>query len=97
MPNTISRLADAGISVFMLTGDKEGTAINIGYGVQMLTSETEMQKLTWEWRYGKLFGDDDDGAGGDPLRFEKAMLKEVDRALSHGQVYVDADANPLRR
>jgi len=81
----------------MLTGDKEGTAINIGYGVQMLTSETEMQKLTWEWRYGKLFGDDDDGAGGDPLRFEKAMLKEVDRALSHGQVYVDADANPLRR
>lgn len=98
VPNTISRLSDAGISVFMLTGDKEGTAINIGYGVQMLTSETEMQKLTWEWRYGKLFGDDDDEAGNrDPLRFERALLREVDKALSRGQAFVDADANPLRR
>lgn len=55
VPDAIARLSDAGIKVIMLTGDKEGTALNIGFGVQMLTNETEILSLTYEGREGALF------------------------------------------
>nr|CAH8848752.1 unnamed protein product [Trichobilharzia regenti] len=38
VPQTISNLMRAGISVWVLTGDKQETAINIGYSCQLLTS-----------------------------------------------------------
>lgn len=37
VPETISTLADAGIKLWVLTGDKRETAINIGYSTQVLT------------------------------------------------------------
>ncbi|KAA0151127.1 hypothetical protein FNF29_04818 [Cafeteria roenbergensis] len=56
VPDSVARLSDAGIKVVMLTGDKEGTALNIGYGVQMLTNETEVLSLTFEGKEAALFG-----------------------------------------
>ena len=36
VPRTISKLADAGIKIWVLTGDKQETAINIGFSCQLL-------------------------------------------------------------
>lgn len=36
---TIANLATAGIKIWVLTGDKQETAINIGYSCQLLTDE----------------------------------------------------------
>jgi magnesium-transporting ATPase (P-type) len=35
VPETIAYLMDAGIKVWVITGDKEETAINIGYSCQV--------------------------------------------------------------
>eukprot|EP00736_Rhodelphis_marinus_P004197 Rmarinus@m.28948 len=43
VPDTIARLSEAGIKIWVLTGDKQETAINIGYSCRLLT--TEMQLL----------------------------------------------------
>ncbi len=43
---TIAVLVEAGIKVWMLTGDKQETAINIGYAVQMLSNEYRQIVLT---------------------------------------------------
>lgn len=48
VPDTIARLAEAGIKIWMLTGDKQETAINIGFATQMLTTEMEMLMFTSE-------------------------------------------------
>uniref|UniRef100_A0A182Q512 Phospholipid-transporting ATPase n=1 Tax=Anopheles farauti TaxID=69004 RepID=A0A182Q512_9DIPT len=39
VPQTIARLQLAGIKVWVLTGDKQETAINIGYSCQLLTDD----------------------------------------------------------
>ena len=39
VPATIANLAAAGIKIWVLTGDKQETAINIGYSCQLLTDE----------------------------------------------------------
>ncbi|XP_071513897.1 phospholipid-transporting ATPase ID isoform X3 [Panulirus ornatus] len=39
VPQTIANLAVAGIKIWVLTGDKQETAINIGYSCQLLTDE----------------------------------------------------------
>uniref|UniRef100_T1JEU8 Phospholipid-transporting ATPase n=1 Tax=Strigamia maritima TaxID=126957 RepID=T1JEU8_STRMM len=39
VPQTIANLAVAGIKIWMLTGDKQETAINIGYSCHLLTDE----------------------------------------------------------
>ena len=36
---TIANLQSAGIKIWVLTGDKQETAINIGYSCQLLTDE----------------------------------------------------------
>ena len=36
---TIANLSTAGIKIWVLTGDKQETAINIGYSSQLLTDE----------------------------------------------------------
>ena len=38
---TIKYLKEAGIKIWVLTGDKVETAINIGYSCQLLTKELE--------------------------------------------------------
>ncbi|ESO89585.1 hypothetical protein LOTGIDRAFT_124920, partial [Lottia gigantea] len=41
VPETIANLAQAGIKIWVLTGDKQETAINIGYSCKLLTEEME--------------------------------------------------------
>ncbi|GLA73796.1 hypothetical protein AtubIFM55763_004728 [Aspergillus tubingensis] len=42
VPDTISLLADAGIKLWVLTGDKVETAINIGYSCNLLSNDMEL-------------------------------------------------------
>ena len=42
VPETIVALKEAGIKVWVLTGDKMGTAINIGYSAGLLDRKTAM-------------------------------------------------------
>lgn len=59
--DTISALKQAGINVWVLTGDKIETAINIGYSCQLLTEKLEkiiisgntMEKVQMELDEGK--------------------------------------------
>lgn len=46
VPEVIAELASAGIVLWMLTGDKEETAINIGHSCNLLTQNTEKFFLT---------------------------------------------------
>ncbi|GAB9463280.1 hypothetical protein Gpo141_00000746 [Globisporangium polare] len=39
VPDTIANLACAGIKIWVLTGDKEETAVNIGFACQLLTND----------------------------------------------------------
>ncbi|XP_052796931.1 phospholipid-transporting ATPase ID-like isoform X1 [Mya arenaria] len=41
VPEAIANLANAGIKIWVLTGDKQETAINIGYSCHLLTDEME--------------------------------------------------------
>ena len=45
VPEVIASLADAGIVVWMLTGDKEETAINIGRSCELLLADTKLFML----------------------------------------------------
>lgn len=42
VPNTIANLACAGIKIWVLTGDKEETAINIGFACQLVVNEMKL-------------------------------------------------------
>jgi phospholipid-transporting ATPase len=42
VPETISQLKDAGIKVWVLTGDKMETAINIGFSCKLLTNDVNL-------------------------------------------------------
>jgi len=48
VPETIAYLLDAGIRVWVITGDKQATAINIGYSTRLLTKDTIVFKLNAE-------------------------------------------------
>lgn len=39
VPQTIANLQMAGIKIWVLTGDKQETAVNIGYSCQLLTDD----------------------------------------------------------
>lgn len=45
VPATLSRLSDAGVKVWMITGDKVGTAKNIALACQLLKDESQMEWL----------------------------------------------------
>ncbi|XP_034036118.1 phospholipid-transporting ATPase IC isoform X2 [Thalassophryne amazonica] len=46
VPETIALLQKAGLKVWMLTGDKKETAVNIGYSCKLLDSDTRL--LEWQ-------------------------------------------------
>ncbi|KAH8412397.1 hypothetical protein KR009_001802 [Drosophila setifemur] len=46
VPETIASLLSAGVSVWVLTGDKPETAINIAYSAKLFTQQMELIKLT---------------------------------------------------
>ena len=45
VPETITSLQEAGIKIWVLTGDKQETAINIGYSSQLITPDMEVTVL----------------------------------------------------
>lgn len=45
VPETISILATAGIKIWVLTGDKQETAINIGFSCQLITEQMELMVI----------------------------------------------------
>lgn len=42
VPDAIAKLAEAGIKIWVLTGDKQETAINIGFACRLLTDEMQL-------------------------------------------------------
>jgi len=79
VPETIFSLRQAGIKVWVLTGDKVDTAINIGHSCQLLS--TDMKLL-------RLCGED----GGMVLDNEKVPLKEPIQEKMRAMVEAEAKA-----
>lgn len=48
VPETITALLEAGISIWVLTGDKQETAINIGYSCKLITHDMDLIILNEE-------------------------------------------------
>ncbi len=48
VPETIASFLKAGISVWVLTGDKQETAINIGYSCRLLNQSMELLVINRE-------------------------------------------------
>jgi len=46
VPETLQNLKKAGISFWVLTGDKEETAVNVGFAAGMLTNDTQRLSIT---------------------------------------------------
>ncbi len=45
MPQALFNLSAAGIKVWMLTGDKQETAINIGYACSLLDNDVQQEVI----------------------------------------------------
>ncbi|SPO00024.1 related to ATPase II [Cephalotrichum gorgonifer] len=73
VPDTIELLGRAGIKLWVLTGDKVETAINIGFSCNLLNNDLELIHL-------KVDEDDDVGDSGD--HFVRALEKELDEHLA---------------
>ena len=54
MPETIALLARAGIKLWMVTGDKQETAVNIGFATKMLDTSQRQIVVTSESAGGVL-------------------------------------------
>lgn len=48
VPQAIADIADAGVKLWVLTGDKMETAINIGFSARLLTAEMELVKIKYD-------------------------------------------------
>jgi magnesium-transporting ATPase (P-type) len=48
VPETIEQLAKAGIKIWMVTGDKQETAVNIGFATRLLTNQQRLVMCTME-------------------------------------------------
>jgi phospholipid-transporting ATPase len=66
VPETISMLHQAKIRIWVLTGDKMETAVNIGFSCKLLSPSTQMLQLSHGdgiseamQDFGRLIGDDD--------------------------------------
>ena len=46
VPDTIKALREADMKIWVLTGDKEGTAINIGYSCNLISKKLELFRLS---------------------------------------------------
>ena len=46
VPEAIESLREAGIKLWVLTGDKQETAVNIGYSSRLIHPDMEIIKLT---------------------------------------------------
>ncbi|KAH8662013.1 hypothetical protein BX600DRAFT_308143 [Xylariales sp. PMI_506] len=72
VPDTIALLAEAGIKLWVLTGDKVETAINIGFSCNLLNNDMELIHLK--------VNEDETGATTDE-EFLATIEKELDKSL----------------
>ena len=97
VPEVIADLAKAGITLWMLTGDKEETAVQIGHSCNLVDPETELivitkceNKAQFELRLGQAFSaaqdmyHDAEPCNGDTNR------GPVDRRASAIQIQIDS-------
>lgn len=67
VPDSIALLAEAGIKLWVLTGDKVETAINIGFSCNLLNNEMELLVI-------KQGGEDVQEYGNDPFEIVEALI-----------------------
>ncbi|KAI3404902.2 DNF1 [Candida oxycetoniae] len=79
VPDAISTLAEAGIKLWVLTGDKVETAINIGFSCNLLGNE--MQILVIKTAYSKE--ETEKIGGGLELGFGNSEAKTIDTVISY--------------
>merc|ERR1712151_929292 len=76
VPDAIANLGKAGIKLWVLTGDKRETAIEIGYSTKVLTPQMKLMEI--------IDGSNDDGSAEDFVR--KATAKEFIRLIKIGKL-----------
>jgi len=76
VPETISALRQAGIKVWVLTGDKVDTAINIGHSCQLLSTEMRFLRLCGE--DGKMVLDKQKVPLKEPIQEEMRSMVEAE-------------------
>ncbi|CCE62010.1 hypothetical protein TPHA_0B03400 [Tetrapisispora phaffii CBS 4417] len=69
VPDSIALLADAGIKLWVLTGDKVETAINIGFSCNLLNNDMELLVI-------KSQGEDVSKYGEDPFEIVNSLLSK---------------------
>ncbi|GMM33367.1 aminophospholipid-translocating P4-type ATPase [Saccharomycopsis crataegensis] len=79
VPDAIEKFHNAGIKMWMLTGDKRETAINIGYSCGLIKNVSTVVILN---------GDEDDEAGL-LAKMEAAILEIKDQNVAHCVVVID--------
>jgi magnesium-transporting ATPase (P-type) len=84
VPDTIARLARAGVSIWVLTGDKEETAVNIGFACQLLNRS--MRRMHFN---GKYVGGPDRGK----LKTGAVLKAEILKAYRGIQSIPEAERN----
>ena len=87
VPETIVALKEAGIKVWVLTGDKMGTAINIGYSAGLLDRKTAMVQ----------FGDKIKEKVKEKMRLMEEDLRERRFGLSKEERSQDAKAQNKKK
>ncbi len=84
---TIASLKEAGIQVWVLTGDKIETAINIGFSCQLLTDELEILRVD-----GKTESEVEKSL----MEAEKTVIDNIQLECSFNYFYLNIDRNKLR-
>ena len=84
VPGTIAQLSEAGIAIWVLTGDKEETAVNIGFACQLLNRS--MRRMHFN---GKYVGGPDRGK----LKTGAVLKAEILKAYRGIQSIPEAERN----
>lgn len=59
VPETIYTLQQAGIKIWVLTGDRQETAINIGLSCRLISESMSLVSLHWPLFYSSLFSNEE--------------------------------------
>ncbi|KAF9666402.1 hypothetical protein SADUNF_Sadunf16G0225700 [Salix dunnii] len=90
VPECIDKLAQATIKIWVLTGDKMETAVNIGYACNLLRRGMELINVTLDLPAIKALE-----RRGDKEAIFKASLESVKKQLNDGKNQVDSTKDPI--
>ncbi|KAL4367021.1 hypothetical protein GQ457_05G010560 [Hibiscus cannabinus] len=88
VPSCIDKLARAGIRIWVLTGDKKGTAINIGYACSLLRHGMRQIVITLELPEIEALEKQ-----GDKDAIATASLESVEKQIRDGKSQVDEESS----